>query len=539
MRGIPEHLEEPLQFASEELKGMLHADEDADVKLVHKGLMLYRQGLVSQLAVQGETISAVVQDVTPANVQLNLSFFSMSECSCPADGFCRHQMSVFLQLLSKAHSVSDWVEEWRRPLKEKQDAKGWGLQKARDLLKTAGAMKPSYDKWIETFEVSFEELFLNKGTTKPYIIPELYSIYIRRLRAGAPTEREWRLLYELIGYIYTFRKLAELSQKLEYEEKVIHRYYGHVFQSIMDDVLERVRTLSGQSLPFAFDEFVEKMKEDSIELIKGDTPLEYERIHMYRLLWSAFFTKKQWRQDESERLRANYESSSFPITAGKIHLHFLLREDEEALSLLIDHNPDLTPYMLYWLDLLNTQKEWKRSALYIDAFIQKLQEYLQLQHDYYACRDFTRMAIKAVSPYCVETGSMDTYERALEETLPYSYNEYEYLLFENKQYEKWGDLQAYIGFDMGMLQNDRIKELEKADPTILLPIYHHGIQMDIGMKNRDHYKAAVRKMKKLRTLYKKLKRADDWSVFLDELLDKHKRLRAFQEECKRGKLIDA
>lgn len=46
-------------------------------------------------------------------------------------------------------------------------------------------------------------------------------------------------------------------------------------------------------------------------------------------------------------------------------------------------------------------------------------------------------------------------------------------------------------------------------------------------------------MKKLRTLYNKLKRQDDWQLFLELLLEKTKRLRAFQEECKRGKLIDA
>ncbi|KAB2332541.1 SWIM zinc finger family protein [Bacillus mesophilum] len=539
MRGIPEHLEEPLQLASQELKGMLHADAEDDVKLVHKGLMLYRQGLVGSLSVQGETISAVVQDVTPANVLLNLDFFSMSECSCPADGFCRHQMAVFLQLLSRAHSVSEWVEEWRRPLKEMQDAKGWGLQKARDLLKTAGMMKPSYDKWIETFEISFEELFYSKGIIKPYIIPEIYSIYIRRLRAGAPAEREWRLLYELIGSIYTFRKLADLSQRLEYEEAVIHRYYGHVFQSIMDDVFERMRTLSAQSFPFAFDEFIERMKVDSIEILKGDVPLEYERIHLYRILWTTFFTKKNWRQDERERLQESNDSHSFSLSAAAIHIDFLLRQDEDALRALSEKDPSLTTYMLYWIETLNSQKDWKRAGLYLEVFISKLHDYLQQQPDYYTCRDFTRLAIKVISPFCTETGSMDLFERALEETLPYSYNEYEYLLFENQEYEKWGDLQAYIGFDMGILQNDRIKTLEKADPIILLPLYHHGIQSDIDMKNRDHYKAAVRKMKKLRTLYKKLKRMDDWSLYLDEILLKTKRLRAFQEECKRGKLIDA
>jgi sulfur transfer protein SufE len=59
------------------------------------------------------------------------------------------------------------------------------------------------------------------------------------------------------------------------------------------------------------------------------------------------------------------------------------------------------------------------------------------------------------------------------------------------------------------------------------------------VKNREHYKEAVRKLKKLRMLYKKLKRLSEWEEFLDILMTRTKRLRAFHEECRKGKLIDA
>lgn len=58
------------------------------------------------------------------------------------------------------------------------------------------------------------------------------------------------------------------------------------------------------------------------------------------------------------------------------------------------------------------------------------------------------------------------------------------------------------------------------------------------MKNRTNYREAVRHLKKLRTIYKKMKRLEDFERFMAELMKKTKRLRAFQEECKRGKLID-
>ena len=130
------------------------------------------------------------------------------------------------------------------------------------------------------------------------------------------------------------------------------------------------------------------------------------------------------------------------------------------------------------------------------------------------------------------------YERALLATLPYSYTEYEFLLFERKQFEKWGDLQAFMGWSFYDLPRERVKVIEKEKPEVLLGMLHQSALNEINQKNRSSYKAAVRHLKKLRTLYKKIKRVDDWQYFLDNLMEKTKRLRAFHEECRRSKLIE-
>ncbi|MBT2690564.1 SWIM zinc finger family protein [Bacillus sp. ISL-47] len=539
---IPERFLEPLEFAANELKGLLRAENEEDVRLVQKGLMLFRQGLVYQLRFEGDKVVATVQDVTQAKVELDLEFIHLSECSCPAEGFCRHQIAVFLQLLSKARSVSMWIEDWRKPIKEKQTAKDWGLKRAKDLLKSSGKLQADYDRWISTFDESFTELMEKQGEPRPYVLPELFHVYLRRMKAGAPVEQEWKLLYLLVGYVFSFKKLMALSMKYGHHEEMIDRYYRHLYQSLMDDSVEIMNKLSVHSLPFAFDQFIEKLKDDSTGLITGSFELEYERAHLYRLLWTHFFKKKEWREAEIEKLDSFYkedETPSLPSTVGFIHLNILERIEEQALSVLNVPNETMTPYLLYWLDYFSAQKDWNRMEPYVEAFIHKLRDYLKMSGDYYANMDFTRLAIKAISPYCIETGRLDLFEKALMETLPYSYNDYEYLLFEKGEFDKWADLQAFIGFDIDSLGKDRIKEISKREPEILLPLYHHAIQDHINLKNRDHYREAVRKMKKLRTLYNKLKRQEDWQLFLEMLLEKTKRLRAFQEECKRGKLIDA
>lgn len=538
MSTIPERFVEPLQFVAQDLKGLLRPDVLEDERLVQKGLILYRQGLVYQLRFESDRVTAVVQDVTPAKVELDLDFFHSSECSCPAEGFCRHQLAVFFQLLSHARSVTAWVEEWRKPIQEKRDIKQWSMQKARDLLKETGRLKPDYDRWIAAFDEGFNTIMTGKGEPKPYLISELFQVYEKRWKAGSPFEQEWKYLYLLIGYIFSFKKLMELAVSLDHSEDVINRYYRHLYQELLEDTEDVIHKLSVHSLPFAFDEFIEKLKDDSSVLLTTTFELEYERTQLYRLLWTHLFKKSHWYEEELKKIQTT-EPISLPMIVGKVHLSILQREDEKALRFLAVPDEEMTPYLLYWLDLFTLQKDWKRMGPYVEAFLAKIREYLAISNDYYAKMSFIKLATKAVMPYCVQTQRTDLYEKVLSETLPYSFAEYEYFLFDNSLFEKWTDLLVYMGYTIDNLPKERLKALEKQKPVILLPLYHHAIQDHITLKGRDHYRQAVRKMKKLRTLYKKLKRQDEWELFLTSLLEKNKRLRAFHEECQRGKLIDA
>lgn len=536
---IPERFVEPLQFAAKELMGLLRPYNEEDERIVQKGLLLFRQRQVYQVRFEADKITATVQDVTPAKVILNLDFIQLSECSCPAEGFCRHELAVFFQLLSETNSVTAWIEEWRQPLKEQKAAKQLGLQKAKDLLKTQqGRQTPDYDKWIETFNESFQTIMEGQGDPKPYIITELFHVYERRWKASSPLEQEWKLLYTLIGSVFSFQKLMELSMKLEHPTELIQRYYIHLFHDMIDEISEVIDRLSIHSLPFAFDIFIAKLKQDTTQLLTIDFPIEFERAHLFRLLWANFFKKKAWYQEENKRLRA-LKDTNLPIVVGVVHLHILAKEDKEALEILEKTDTWMTPYILYWLNQFTAQKEWQRMTPFVEHYINNLREYLRISHNYYEKSNYTRLAIKAIAPFCEETGRSDLYEKALAETLPYSFNEYEYMLFEKKAFYQWLDLITFNHMEIDMMPTARLKELEKEEPAILLPLYHHVVQDYIAKKGRDNYRHAVRKLKKLRTLYKKLKRQDDWEHFLQTLLEKTKRLRAFHEECKRGKLIDA
>lgn len=93
-----------------------------------------------------------------------------------------------------------------------------------------------------------------------------------------------------------------------------------------------------------------------------------------------------------------------------------------------------------------------------------------------------------------------------------------------------------IGLPYGHWESMYMDPIEKDDPQSIISLYHKYIRQLIEKKNRDSYKSAVKILKKLRTLYNKQKEQERWQQFLSQLIHKYARLRALQEELKKGKM---
>lgn len=540
--GIPERFLEPLEDMARKVKEELDAHAATDQALVQKGLILYRQGLVKQIRYESHSITAAVLDVNRVQVSLNIEDYHISRCSCPAEGTCRHMMAVFFYLLAKNNSVSNWIESWRAPIKERKTLADLGLKRARDLMQTNPTKQPDYDNWIRTFTENFQQIMYQSGQyPKPYVVSDLFYIYLRKINAYAPIKKEWKLLYQLIGSMHTFMLLEQFATECKHSEKEIERHYLHLFQDLMEESSVMMERLSQQTVPFAFDPFIERLRNEATALIDHRSEIvQFERIQLYRRLWTQFFKQKSWREEELEKLRTLYETdTSLSCTIGMAHLHFLLHDDQKVFQLIDEGDYDYTPYFFYWIYQLNAQKEWKRAEQYIETLLPYAIKYLEEEDDFHKCSDLVKMVLEVITPYCQQTKRNDLYEKVLTETLPYSFYYYDDFLYEYEQWEKWVDLQALLSIRLTDISQERLERLEKAEPTLLLPLYHQAIQHDIHLKSREQYRQAVKKMQKLRSLYEKLSLASEWEQFLEELLESTKRLRAFQEECKRGKLIHA
>jgi hypothetical protein len=536
MGSLPNNVEQGLKFLAEELRSRLDAHNEEDAKLVQKGMILYRQGLVYPLKFDNDQAYATVQDVTPVKVRLDMSFFDTSDCACPNMGLCRHQLAVFFAAYAKIASVSDWIEQWREPIRAKTTLAQLGLQRAKELVKGQETQPPNYDRWIQTFDESFQTILSPKKIPNPYVLNELFQIYKRRIRASAPIEKEWKLLYELVSTVFSFQKIVQLTSELEDDRPEALRFFTPLLEELIDDADELIDKLGVQSLPFAFDEFLNSLRKDTSTLLETGRPFPYENLILYRSLWTYLFKTKAWREEELEGLAG---STEFLLALAEVHLLFLLQRDAEAVSKITQLGPKTVPFQFYWLEILNSRREWPRFKPYAELFVDFSKTTIKNYHSDQQARSFARAVIQTILPYCKENHQQDLYERALLNMLPFSYASYDTHLFEERDFERWSALQAYIGIDLAWVGKDRINVLAAESPETLVVLYHQSIQQQIDLKNRQGYREAVRQLKKLRTLYKKLKRVSEWDEFFELLMDKTKRLRAFHEECKRSKLIHA
>jgi hypothetical protein len=133
-------------------------------------------------------------------------------------------------------------------------------------------------------------------------------------------------------------------------------------------------------------------------------------------------------------------------------------------------------------------------------------------------------------------GSDEQWIRVLRSLLPKSFHIYSEYLLSTERYESWVCFHLSYRLLPTEIRPSHIRIVEEKAPQHLLPLFHQAVDRYIESKNRSSYKDAVRYIKKLKSLYQDLGRVEVFAAFLHRLLIKYNRLRAFQEEIKKGKL---
>lgn len=224
------------------------------------------------------------------------------------------------------------------------------------------------------------------------------------------------------------------------------------------------------------------------------------------------------------------ENKLFPLVA-LAWMRFWLGEDQEAWELLdAAERHGLDPRQVFrFLRLLEKNGKWTRLEAWLSHCANK-----QVGRSPGSLGEYGRYWDAVVEQLPEAEERMWS---AIASLPPYCSSLYEEKLMRYGRFRQWIDYQLSLGSDPLDFRAKDLQPIEKEAPESLLPFYHHGVEKYMLLKNRDGYKRAVKLLKRLAKLYKKLKREQRWEAYIETFASRNRRLRALQEELRKGGLI--
>lgn len=516
--------------AAEQFKHVLPCN-DENIQLMKKALILYRQDSVYRVkALDGQTASAYVQDVVPVKVTIDLSAVTKSSCSCPSKKICRHVLAVYLYLYAQYERLGTFTEYW----KEQRQSLD------RQLLVNQLRRKPdegvqTLEGWVRFFKSEFS-LWEQQTPKGQQTMQYLYYGYYSALKKRTPTEPELKKIYQIHAALATWLAMHTLIEKGRIDpEKDFYSLNPYVEQ-LMDTIYGSIDELKTYALSFALDPFLEKTPGVVRELLLKEDIFQYERLRVFGEIWSALLARPKWLKEELDVLQQL--NGSPEIQFGRLHLEFLLKNDDVMFEQADTFSPDILPYMFQWLGIMTAKKDWKRLKKWYEHLEPLVEGFCKLDKPYRDIRDVLSEFFLFLGDYSKNANDEHLYERYCKKCLPYTFTEYSHFLYSRKRFIEWMEIHSLVGFTIAEIGQNALKDIAAEAPEALLPSYHREISELIEQRNRSAYNEAVSYLKKLRTFYRKLKKQDVWKRYMEQLTARHKRLRAFQEELKKGKLID-
>ncbi|WP_281890087.1 hypothetical protein [Paenibacillus sp. YYML68] len=253
--------------------------------------------------------------------------------------------------------------------------------------------------------------------------------------------------------------------------------------------------------------------------------------HTYTQLWWTLLWEEELVEIERARLRRALREDSLSMYR---HDRLLLAmtvldiraENDDAARSRIEKMKNISfvefaPYFQGFADM----EQWSRLVDWLKWFTPYVQFARgDVLEDYFETWE-------SVLPYAAVEQSM---QEAIVALLPRSMPYYSGYLLGRGKYMEWVDVHMALGFTPLDFRVSELKDMENESRELLLPWYHLSAEQFIAEKNRDAYKQAVKLLKRLETMYKKLKRTEEWDRYLAHIVKKYSRLRALQEEL--GKL---
>ncbi|MDH6671398.1 hypothetical protein M2277_002048 [Paenibacillus sp. LBL] len=518
-----------------------------------RGFQYYKQGRVhaSELTDSSGIIEAAVDGTETYRTRLHIHSLNDSECSCPVKEGCKHMVAVLLDYaqlqgrsvhaLVNAHSTSyapaaSYAQNEARS-GHIQGRPAAGTSKWR--VQADHLPELPISAWHELFELCTASLGANTQNSF-YAKNALASLH--HIKPPMPPDMD--PLYELHAHLFILEKLVKQPASAW---NASGSYIGYHTQIAADHIQARMEHIFKEGLEGIEpkEAFGQRLTETNAYVRQSMLSEPRNRkfyAQVYMQLWIHWIyplAKHNANLIQAELEQLQTAEAEFGSTLSRASwftaqglMSFYLREDETSWNLLreADKISSLPPAaVLGFFDMLHAAQEWDRLAQWLPEIGPLLgshrNEHLS-SYQYYWDAVIQHLPEEAEQMW-----------NSLAAMLPYSKDIYQNALITHGRWREWIDYQISTGREPLELRVSELAPIEKNAPELLLPFYHQAVERYILHKNRAGYKAAVKLLKRLAKLYKKLKQQERWDLFIVALSVRNSRLRAFQEELRRGKLI--
>ncbi|MEK5271473.1 SWIM zinc finger family protein [Aeribacillus sp. FSL K6-8394] len=537
---MPSHIfdKQLVLHCSEQVINMLSPETEEQREWMKKGFLLYRQGNVFNVKQEGIFITAAVEDVKRAHVKLDLEYFQLSSCSCSNEFPCRHLIAVFLYI----YAFTDDLGNFFSKLKENPNKK-LAMWKEEGLIQKG--MKPSEqpaDDWAELFKGELDNVETLFGTQRIYAIwHKVYPL----LKKKEPKNRGLKPLYHIMLASSLLVEICRFCHQNETNTNspALFQYAAQVIEELQLEIIEHVKQIKTTPLPFSADPILHDMRDHIRELLFCGKAFLYERVVIYRIIWEHLLNRKKWIEEERTILEHRKDDEMkkgglfiLECELAIFHFDFLDKKDDRIIHYLNETELPLLPLLFDWIISMNKRKEFKRFRKWVPVILDQANLYIQVEY-FYDRQETIYYLLNEFEHYRAQVGDDETFEHACRKLLPYSYAVYHEYLIEKGLFHTWAELQLSIGFSLDDVESRLLTVIEKKAPGVLLPLLHQEIAGKIAVKKRSSYKDAVKYLKRLKRVYKKMGDMDTWEHYFQHITSEYKRLRAFQEELVKGKLM--
>ncbi|WP_379157810.1 SWIM zinc finger domain-containing protein [Paenibacillus sp. sgz5001063] len=525
--------------------------EDLNLK---RGFQYYKQNRVKALRmISPRRVMAVVEGREDYAVSLELDNLTESHCDCPVQEPCKHMAAVLMSvaesqersvnMLANAKAI---IDRKKTEALEASAVTGVSGSRREQAKKLAGLIPAAtVGQWREYMALLTAPLA--QAVRNPQYSDRALSAIMEAKADLAPAAE---LLFQLNARLFILESLIQPISTTYNAGPLSSSSYslGYYTAIAVSELKGSVANLMKSGLPLVSEQEEWPRVKETLDYIRLEMLTESrDRLReqpyfsfCYDRLWTSWIAPNtsgsKLYLEELDALRERASGLGAAVNRSALQLaesrmYFYLSDDKAAWERLAaaSERPGLHPdELMGFLAQLAEAGHWSRLAAWLEVTGPLLNSRLYNLQGYAGYWEDAVRHLPETEPQMWST---------LSGMLPLSQDIYEEKLLASGKWQEWMDYQLASGKEPSDFRVSDLQPVEKNAPELLLPFYHQAVERFVLEKNRHSYKAAVKLLKRLAKLYKKLKREARWEEFLDAFTARHSRLRALQEELRKGKLI--